>query len=169
MRLLILPTLTILTGGLLLAADPASVTYIGGNVADFAPNTGASLYLNNSQSMEFRTPLHVVQVPYSQILKAELGSVQLHTYEPQPLYKVWALPKRLMKSETRQMTVAYKNEDGQAKTMTIELSKTDAARLLARIERRNGTVADSNWWGDGYWKTTRNKDQWGGAGTIAEK
>ena len=65
--------------------------------------------------------------------------------------------------------MTYKNEDGQDKTMTIELSKTDAARLLARIERRNGTVADSKWWGDGYWKTTRNKDQWGGAGTIAEK
>ena len=100
MRLLTLPTLTILTGGLLLAADPASVTFIGGNVADFAPNTGASLYLNNPQSMEFRTPLHAVQVPYSQILKAELGAVQLRTYEPQPVYKVWALPKRLMKSET---------------------------------------------------------------------
>ena len=53
--------------------------------------------------------------------------------------------------------------------MTIELSKTAAAGLLATIERHSGKVADNNWWGDSYWKTTRNKDQWGGAGTVAQK
>lgn len=169
MRLLILPTLTILTGGLLLAADSATVTYVDGNIADFTPNTGASLYLNNPQSMEIRTPLHAVQVPYRQILKAELGPVQVHTPEPEKMYKVWALPKRLMKSETQQMTVAFKNASGQDQTMTIELAKKTASGLLANIERHNGTVADSNWWGDNYWKTTRNQDQWGGAGTIAQK
>jgi hypothetical protein len=40
---------------------------------------------------------------------------------------------------------------------------------MAKISRHNGKIADSNWWGDGYWKTTRNKDQWGGAGTVAQK
>ena len=33
MRFLTLPTLTILTGGLLAAADSATVTYIDGNIA----------------------------------------------------------------------------------------------------------------------------------------
>jgi hypothetical protein len=169
MRFLIFPTLAILTGGLVTAADMQTVTYIGGTVADFAPNTGATLYLNNPQSMEIRTPLHTVQVPYNQILKAELGSITVHTPEPEKLYKVWALPKRLMKSETQQMTVAYKNGTGQDQTMTIELAKPAASGLFAQIERRNGKIADNNWWGDGYWKTTRNKDSWGGAGTIAQK
>jgi hypothetical protein len=108
-------------------------------------------------------------VPYNLILKAELGAVTVRTPEPEKLYKVWALPKRLMKSETQQMTVAYKSGDGQDQSMTIELSKQGASGLLAQIERRNGKVADSAWWGDGYWKTTRNKDSWGGAGTIAQK
>jgi hypothetical protein len=169
MRFLIFPTLTILAGGLLLAADSQTVTYIGGNVADLAPNTGATLYLNNPQSMELRTPLHTVEVPYGQILKAELGAVTVHTPEPEKLYKVWALPKRIMKTETQQMTVAYKNGDGQDQTMTIEMSKPAANGLLAQIGRRNGKIADSTWWGDGYWKTNRNKDSWGGAGTIAQK
>lgn len=169
MRFLIFPTLTILAGGLLLAADSETVTYIGGNIADFAPNSGATLNLTNPQSMELRTPLHSIQISYGQIAKAELGSVTVHTSEPEPLYKVWALPKRLMKSETQQMTVAFKNADGQDQTMTIELAKPVASGLLARIARRNGIVADSNWWGDDYWKTTRNKDQWGGAGAIAQK
>ena len=42
MRFLTLPTLTILAGGLLLAADTATVTYIDGNIADLTPNSGAN-------------------------------------------------------------------------------------------------------------------------------
>jgi hypothetical protein len=169
MRFLILPTLTILAGGVLLAADSETITYIDGNIANLSPNTGATLNLTNPQSMEIRTPLHAVQVPYSQILKADLGIVKAHSPEPEPLYKVWALPKRLMKAETQQMTLSFKNGDGQDQTMTLELSKPVASGLFAKIGRRNGKVADNNWWGDDYWKTTRNKDQWGGATTVAQK
>jgi hypothetical protein len=93
----------------------------------------------------------------------------VHTSEPEPLYKVWALPKRLVKSETRQMTLAFKAENGQDQTMTLEMSKASAEGALATIERHSGKVANSDWWGDNYWKTNRNKDTWGGAGTVAQK
>ena len=169
MRFLTLPTLTILAGGLLLAADSQTVTYIGGNLADLAPNSGATLYMNNSRSMELRTPQHSVQVLYGQILKAELGSVVDHSAEPEASYKFWALPKRLVISEARQMTVSFTNADGQDQTMTIELPKKAADRVFATIERHSAKVANDNWWGEGIWKTTRNKDQWGGAGTVAQK
>jgi hypothetical protein len=53
--------------------------------------------------------------------------------------------------------------------MTIEMSKTSADGVLATIERHSGKVANDSWWGDNYWKTTRNKDTWGGAGTVAQK
>jgi hypothetical protein len=169
MRLLIFPTLTILAGGLLLASDSATVTYIGGNIADFAPNSGATLHLDNPQALELQTPLHKVQVPYGQISKAELGSVQVRSSQPEPLYKVWALPKRLVKSETRQMTVAFTDGNGQGQTMTLEMSKTSADSVLTTIERHSAKVANNAWWGDNYWKTTRNKDTWGGVGTVAQK
>ena len=169
MRFLTLPTLTILACGLLAAADSATVTYIDGNVAELTPNSGATLYLNNSQSMELKTPLHKVQIPYAQISKAELGSVLVHTADPKPLYKVWELPKRLMKSETQQMTLAYTDGNGLDQTMTLEMSKTSAESVLATIERHSAKVANAGWWGDNVWKTTRNRDTWGGAGTIAQK
>ena len=169
MRFLTLPILTILTGGLLAAADSATVTYIDGNVAGLSPSTGATLYMNNPQSMELKTPLHSVQIPYNQISKAELGSVMVHTPDPEPLYKVWALPKRLVKSETQQMTVAFTDGNGQSQNMTIEMSKASADGVLATIERHSGKVANDSWWGDNYWKTSRNKDTWGGAGTVAQK
>jgi hypothetical protein len=119
--------------------------------------------------MELKTLQHSVQVPYSQISKADLGTIQVHTSEPEPLYKVWALPKRLMRSETRQMTLGFTNANGQDQTMTIEMSRTAADSVLAVIERHSAKVSNNNWWGDGYWKTTRNKDTWGGAGTVASK
>ena len=169
MRILIFPTLTILAGGLALAADSEAVTYIDGNIADLSPNTGATLSLDNPQSMELQTPLHKVQIPYAQVSKAELGAVKLHSAEPEPLYKVWALPKRLVKTENRQMTVAFKNDAGQDQTMTLELPKSAAAALVATIEQHNTKLAKNDWWGDNYWKTTRNKDQWGGVGTVARK
>jgi hypothetical protein len=169
MRFLTLSTLTILAGGLLAAADSATVTYIDGNVAELAPNSGATLYLTNSQSIELKTPLHKVQIPYALISKAELGSVIPHTADPQPLYKVWALPKRLMKSETQQMTLAYTDGNGLGQTMTLEMSKTSADSVLATIERHSAKVANAGWWGDSIWKTTRNRDTWGGAGTVAQK
>ena len=41
--------------------------------------------------------------------------------------------------------------------------------VLGTIERHSAKVANSSWWGDNYWKTTRNRDAWGGAGTVAQK
>jgi hypothetical protein len=169
MRFLTLPTLTILAGGLLLGADSQTVTYIGGTLADLAPNSGATLYMNNSKSMELRTPEHSVQVPYGQILNAELGAVVVHSPESDAPYKFWALPKRLVTAEARQMTISFTNADGQDQTMTVELPKKAADRVFATIERHSGKVANNNWWGESVWKTSRNKDQWGGAGTVAQK
>ncbi|HEY2846017.1 MAG TPA: hypothetical protein VGJ09_20310 [Bryobacteraceae bacterium] len=169
MRFLTLPTLTVLAGGLLMAGGSASVTYVSGNIAELTPDASGILYVNNTKSMELRTPSHTVTVPFSQISKAELGAVQSHAAEPEAVYKVWTLPKRLLKSETRQMTVAFTNESGQNQTMTIELPKKEASDLLTTITRHSGKVANNNWWGDSYWRTTRNKESWDGAGTIAQK
>src|SRR5512140_2065679 len=129
MRFLTLPTLTILAGGLLAAADSTTVTYIDGNVAELSPSTSATLYTSNPLTLELKTPLHKVQIPYAQISKAQVGSVMVHT--PEPLYKVWALPKRLVKSETQQMTLAFTDGNGLAQTMTLEMPKASADSVLA--------------------------------------
>jgi hypothetical protein len=53
--------------------------------------------------------------------------------------------------------------------MTLEMPKTSVDGVLGIIERYSPKVASTSWWGDGYWKTTRNRDTWGGAGTVAQK
>ncbi len=169
MRFLIFPTLTIFAGGLLLAADPQTVTYIGGTLPDLSPNTGATLYFNSPQTMELRTPLHSVEVPYARISKAELGPIVDHSSEAEPPYKLWSIPKRLIKTQGQEMTLAFAGDNGQEQIMTVEMPKKVAAKLFATLTRRNGRVAENNWWGSEYWKTSRNKDQWSGPNTIAQK
>src|SRR5689334_1143630 len=119
MRFLTLPTLTIFAGGLLLAAGSQDVTYVDGNIADFTPNTAATLDVNNSTSMELRTPLHSVQVPYKNISDAKLGVVKTHSPQPEAAYKFWALPKRLMKTENQQIVVSFSSASGQEQTITL--------------------------------------------------
>jgi hypothetical protein len=67
------------------------------------------------------------------------------------------------------MTLAFTDGNGQDQTMTLEMSKASADSVLATIERHSPKVADTGWWGDSVWKTTRNRDTWGGAGTVAQK
>jgi hypothetical protein len=54
MRYLTLSILTIVSGGLLAASDAATVTYIDGNVAELSPGAGATLHMDNPQSMELK-------------------------------------------------------------------------------------------------------------------
>jgi len=158
------------------APRPETSTYVDGNVSTLKPNTGGTLVFTDSNSMMFRTGLAEVAVPYASILRAELGATQTHSHEP--VYKVWALPKRLHKTETQLLTLEFKSGLGENQNMTLELAKPAASNVLATIEEHTGkpataaqgataapgakTIADEKnaWWGDGYWKTLRNEDSW---------
>ncbi len=164
------------------APRPETSTYVDGNVSSLKPNTGGTLVFTDNNSMMFRTGLAEVAVPYASILRAELGATQTHSHD-EPAYKVWALPKRLHKTETQLLTLEFKNGLGESQTMTLELSKLAASSVLSTIEEQTAKPADSKaaekssvasvntpskdlskdaWWGDTYWKTNRNQETWGG-------
>ncbi len=177
MRFLTFATLTTLACGLALAADgPQTVTYISGNVDGLAPNSGATLDVSGSKAIELNNGTTKVQVPYAGISRAELGEATEYTQE-QPLYKVWALPKRFFgKRAVQQVTVDYKGAAGESRTMTIEAEKSVAEKVVASIEQRTApaaAAANTDWWGDRLWKTKHNQGRWNdqasGAGTVASR
>jgi hypothetical protein len=154
------------------APRPETSTYIDGNVSSLKPNTGGTLVFTDDNSMMFRTGLAEVAVPYASILRAELGATQTHRHD-EPAYKVWALAKRLHKTETQLLTVEFKSGLGESQNMTLELAKPAASNVLATIEEHTGKSTSSaakaaaknagakeDWWGDSYWKTARNQDSW---------
>jgi hypothetical protein len=176
------------------APRPETSTYVSGNVAALKPNTGGTLVFTDKDSMMFRSGSAEVKVPYASILRAELGATQTRSHD-EPAYKIWTLPGRLLKTETQLLTVEFKSGLGENQTMTLQLAKFVAPGVLNTIKENTGdqvasvtkstsgsktatakngaagTPAASDdknaWWGDGYWKTTRNQDSWNT--TVAAK
>jgi hypothetical protein len=159
-----------------------SVTYVSGNLTGVLPNSGGSLILSDDTALELRTGLSSVAVPYAGISKAELGAVREHS-DSEPLYKVWAIHKRFSKSETQLLKVDFKDSEGEEKTLTVELDKSAAPGVVEAIQGHNPSVATNvktrvsatqaakpdAWWGDSYWKTSRNADQWSKPGQKASQ
>jgi hypothetical protein len=189
MRISSLTALALIVAGAAFAdSSPQTATYVDGNVAGVAPKTGGTLLFAGDQTMNFRTGLANVAVPYSNITHAELGAV-VETSRDVPLYKVWALHKRFgAKPQNQYLIVNFTNEEGEQKTMTLELAQAAAPEVLTIIQDHTGKtiaparteIASSNtrkssskvdpmkagpeasgWWGDDIWKTTRNADKWG--------
>jgi hypothetical protein len=112
------------------ASRAETTTYVDGNLSGISPNTGGTLVFSDEKAMSFRTGLATVSVPYSAITRSELGATR-ETSHGAPIYKVWARHK---KTETQFLTVEYKGEDGEAKTMTLELAQASAPAVLATIQ-----------------------------------
>ena len=178
-------TLALAFCGIGFAAQPAeTTTYVDGNVTGLTPNSGGTLTFDDNKAMHLRTGLTNVAVPYSGLSHAELGAVKTAPHNA-PFYKVW---ERKQKTETQLLVVNFKNQEGDDKTMTLELPQQAAASVLSELETRTGkdfgakTAAQTTaktaakkpdimaaapaekqtdpWWGDDWWKTPRNADKW---------
>jgi hypothetical protein len=116
------------------ASRAETTTYVDGNLSGISPNTGGTLVFSDEKAMSFRTGLATVSVPYSAITRSELGATREISHGA-PIYKVWARHK---KTETQFLMVEFKSEDGEAKTMTLELAQASAPTVLATIQDHRG-------------------------------
>ncbi len=160
----------ILAAGIAVAAD-RPVTYLEGNVEGLSQNATGTLQFKDSKAMVLHAKGADVLVPYGAVSKIDRKTAPVLT-EKDPLYKVWMIHKRLLiPTPLEQLTVAYADKAGAAKSITIEMDKAAADRVQAQVKQ----VADKleankgTWWGDSVWKTARNKDQWAGSGVMASR
>ena len=116
------------------ASRAETTTYVDGNLAGVSPNTGGTLLFSDEKAMSFRTGLATVSVPYAAITRSELGATREISHGA-PIYKVWARHK---KTETQFLTVEFKSEEGEARTMTLELAQASAPAVLATIQDHRG-------------------------------
>jgi hypothetical protein len=126
---------TVLACATVFAASRAeTTTYVDGNLTGVSPNTGGTLVVSDDKTLVFRTGLTTVSVPYTAVTKSELGATR-ETSHGGPAYKIWARHK---KTETQFLTVEFKNDEGDAKTMTLELAQSSAPSVLAAIQDHTG-------------------------------
>ncbi len=123
--------LTVLACATVFAASRAeTTTYVDGNLTGVSPNTGGTLVVSDDKTLVFRTGLTSISVPYTAVTKSELGATR-ETSHGGPVYKPWARHK---KTETQFLTVEFKNDEGEAKTMTLELAQASAPSVLSAIQ-----------------------------------
>lgn len=166
------------------APRPETSTYVSGNISALKPNTGGTLVFTDKDSMMFRSGSTEVKVPYASILHAELNETQDRSHDQGS--KILTLANRIFKTETQLLSVEFKSGLGENQTMTLQLAKFVAPGVLSTIKEHTGdqvaatkpgsgskaaAAASSDekgaWWGDGYWKTTRNQESWNT--TVAAK
>ena len=116
------------------ASRAETTTYVDGNLTGISPNTGGTLVFSDDKTMVFRTGLATVTVPYAAITRSELGATREISHGA-PIYKIWARHK---KTETQFLTVEFKGEEGDAKTMTLELPQSSAPSVVATIQDHRG-------------------------------
>lgn len=116
------------------ASRAETTTYVDGNIPGISANTGGTLLFSDDKALVFRTGLATVNVPYSSITKSELGATR-ETSHGAPLYKVWARHK---KTETQFLVVEFKSDEGEARSMTLELAQASAPSVLASIQDHTG-------------------------------
>src|SRR6266851_3669169 len=133
----LLASAALLCGAAFGGSRSESTTYVDGNITGVSPNTGGTLLFSDDKAVYFRTGLTTVPVPYAGISKAELGATKVHS-EHAPLYKVWSLHKRFAgkKSESQFLTIEFKNDEGEDKTMTLEMEQGAASTTLSAIQGR---------------------------------
>ncbi|MEO8100143.1 MAG: hypothetical protein ABI811_20755 [Acidobacteriota bacterium] len=172
MRLSFLTFTFILASGFALAADgPESVTYLEGNLDGLAVHSVATLELSHGKAMILRAKEAKVEIPYAGITKVERSTSKVETAS-EPLYKVWNLRKKLIPpTPVEHVTLHYKGQGSADHSVTLAMQKSSADNVMAAWDTENElrSKARGDWWGDGIWKTTRNKDQWGGSGQVAAR
>lgn len=174
----------------LAADGAETATYVDGNVTGISPNTGGTLVFSDDKTMHFRTGLADIPVDYASITHVELGATQetshdVPLYKVWALHKRFA-----SRTQTQLLILNFKNEAGDDKSMTFEVAKSVAPGVLSSLEARSGKTAEiastepakhvksarksskestqtaaakdkpAEWWGDDYWKTSRNADKW---------
>ncbi len=141
--------------------------YLGGTVKSIQPKTAGALDLDDSSDLQFKFATSTYRLPYSQIRSFHFSEAS----KPRPRLGLVPLPKLPFKSREQVLDLSFKDGGGDLGTVSFRLTGNHRSStewiLSQRIEKdkKAGEHAEQMkhpeaWWGDKYWKTSRNKAVW---------
>ena len=141
--------------------------YVGGTVKTIPVNVSGSLSTADSKELQFNYGQSVYRLPYAQITSTDAAAGEGRHI----LHKI-PVPSFGKRKET--LAINYKDAAGANGTLNFELSAHQAkatreaiALWKAAPASAAAAVPDSTeWWGDRYWTTNRNKASWPGAASA---
>ena len=158
----------LLISGLLFAALPTavlrganSVEYVGGTVQSIPANSAGNFNFDDGSKLRFVYSGHVYELAYEQVTTMDITKAEGHHI----LHKI---PVPSLNPHLRKETLAihYKDPAGTVQTLNFELTADAASETQDTIALKKigpGSVIanrSTDWWGDNYWKTNRNRSAW---------
>ena len=140
------------------AADTAE--YTGGTVKSIPMNSIGFLNLEDTKVMKFTYGQAVYKLPYDQITGTEVTKG-----DTKHVLKKFPVPSLFGKNKET-LTISYKDLAGVTGKLSFEVTARLAASVQDTIQEQKAlplaeaTIDPNEWWGDKYWKTTRNKATW---------
>jgi hypothetical protein len=134
--------------------------YVGGTVKTIPANTTGALNLDDNKDLRFYFGKSTYRLAYDQITSAEtLGGEEHHG-----LGKITGLFSRISRKKRETLSVIFQDAAGTSGALNFELTAEQATDARATIGQRTRLAANGEdpeqWWGDKYWKTTRNRGAW---------
>jgi len=137
----------------------STVEYIGGTAKSIPLNSSGSISVSDAKELRFNYGQSVYKIPYSQIT----GTNVVQGERRHLLGKI-PVPTMFPGRKKQTLAINYKDPAGASGTLNFELTASEATAVRDGIAERQ-TVAQSatsqqgpeEWWGDKYWKTTRNQ------------
>ncbi len=153
----------------------SSVSYVEGTVEAIPWNTPGTLNLGDKTQLQFQYGESTYAIPYSAITGYQLGrrnhGLKSHVAAGASKVGHTVLPM-LFSNDKKYLTVDFKPEGTvanehivfqvpkQTALEAVPVLKSWTEKNLAAASGAGAPAGDSTWWGDRYWKTTRNKHLW---------
>lgn len=145
--------------------------YLGGTVKSIPKNMTGRLDLTDPSNLIFTYGKGVYRLPFEDIKSFEITPAK----SPQHRLGV-PVPRLPWSQQTELLNLSFRGEDHVSEVISFKLTGKDLTTtewaLKSRIEepRESNTAAGRTklpeaWWGDRYWRTTRNSTQAESAGT----
>jgi predicted secreted protein len=131
------------------AADTAE--YTGGTVKSIPMNSIGFLNLEDTKVMKFTYGQAVYKLPYDQITGTEVTKG-----DTKHVLKKFPVPSLCGKKDLAGVTGKLSFEV----TARLAASVQDTIQEQKALPLAEATIDPNEWWGDKYWKTTRNKATW---------
>jgi|SRR5947209_7471515 len=141
--------------------------YLGGTVKSIPVNTVGTLDLSDSRSLLFRYGRAVYKLAFEDIKSFEIS----HSNSVRRVLGHVPVPHSPWRKQDAIVNLSFRSEEMPTGTLSFKIASNDLTTtewtLKSRIEdpNHNSLVADraklpESWWGDRYWRTTRNSAGW---------
>jgi len=163
----------VLISTLVLAAVPPAVVrassdtvqYVGGTVKSIPVNSSGTINFDDAKEFRFMYNGSVFKLPYDQITSTNIEKADVRR-----VMHIFPAMSPIAAHRKQTLVINYSDSSGATGSVNFELPAyraMDAQETIAAkrspITPAAAAAATNEWWGDKYWKTTRNKPAWDAA------